>query len=200
MINQPQSLPQLLRILQQVPDLWQHSSRVAWLARRIGEAVGLPPTAVAQLHQAGQVHDVGKLTLPTGLWHNTGPLTAADWALVRQHPNHSAQTLRNCGADDLAAIVVQHHERWDGSGYPSGRAGEQIHPAARILAVADTVVAICSDRPYRNCRPYHVALQVLQSGAGLQFDPALVGLFVGIWPACHPPAPLTLPLPQLGVA
>jgi len=196
----PLNLNQLLTALQQAPDLWQHSSRVAWLARRIGEAVGLTPAAVARLYQAGQFHDIGKLTLPARLWSTGGPLTAADWALVRQHPSHGAAALERCGADDVAAIVVQHHERWDGSGYPSGRAGEQIHPAARILAVADTVVAICSDRPYRNCRPYHVALQVLQSGAGLQFDPALVGMFIGIWPACHPPAPLTLPLPQLGVA
>lgn len=192
----PQTLANLRSTLQtQAPDLWQHSVRVAELAYRIGWAVGLTPPARTALQDAGLCHDIGKLCLPARLWSARGPLTAADWTRVRQHPTCGAHALRTCGATELATIVEQHHERWDGRGYPTGRAGAAIHPTARILALADTLVTICNDRPYQDRRPYCVAVAVLTTEAGLQFDPALVARYLSLWPAHHPPVEL-LPLAQ----
>lgn len=125
------------------------------------------------------LHDVGKLALPTSLVQKPGELTADEWELMRTHPRLGLELLRG---DDFSpivkAIVLRHHERWDGSGYPDGKRGTEIHEMARIAAVADVYDAITSERPYAPAQAAHMGVRTIIEGAGTQFDPDVVGVFV----------------------
>jgi ribonuclease P protein subunit RPR2 len=128
-----------------------------------------------QLAYGFLLHDIGKLAVPDAVLTKPGKLDKEEWELMRGHPEAGRRILAAIPfLDGALDVVLHHHERWDGRGYPHGLAGEAIGLAARIFAVVDTVDAITSDRPYRAGRPLAAAMEVLCDEAGKQFDPACV--------------------------
>jgi HD-GYP domain-containing protein (c-di-GMP phosphodiesterase class II) len=159
-----------------------HSARVARMARAVGARLGCDDGRLALLGMGGALHDIGKLVVPEAILNKPGPLTPEEVAEVRTHPEIGARlvaldrTLR-------AALpgVLYHHERWDGGGYPSGRAGTEIPLEARILTVADCFDAMTSDRPYREAMPPDQAIEEVDRCAGSQFDPDVAVAFLAAW-------------------
>ncbi|HEX2291580.1 MAG TPA: diguanylate cyclase, partial [Pseudonocardiaceae bacterium] len=169
----------LLRALQERnPELAQRHAEVARLVVAVAERMGLPHDEHTQLRQAAELHDVGKLGIPEEILHKPAPLDADEWAFVRRHPLIGERIIGAAPALAPAARLVRStHERFDGSGYPDGLAGDQIPLGARIIAVCDAFTAMTSSRPYAAQRTVPDAIAELRRGAGAQFDPAVVDLF-----------------------
>jgi two-component system, cell cycle response regulator len=169
----------LLRALQERnPDLAERHAAVARLAQAMGERIGLPAEERAQLRQAAELHDVGKLAIPEEVLHKPGPLDPQDWAFVRRHPLVGERIIGAAPALAGAAKLVRStHERIDGSGYPDGLAGDQIPLGARVIAVCDAFTAMTSPRPYAARFTIPEAIAELRQCAGTQFDPAVVDAF-----------------------
>jgi HD-GYP domain-containing protein (c-di-GMP phosphodiesterase class II) len=124
------------------------------------------------------LHDIGKIGVPDLILRKPAKLTEEEWVLMREHPRHGQQILRGIQfLEGAARVVAQHHEKWDGSGYPLGLRGEEIDLCARIFSVADAFDAMTSDRVYRKGKPYKDAAQELDDWAGKQFDPKVVEAF-----------------------
>ncbi len=158
-----------------------HSLRVADYAVRIGEKLRFNKDALDKLRMAAILHDIGKIGTYEGILDKPGKLTSEEMDLIRRHPAQGAEILRPLGAmKDIIPIMKHHHERYDGTGYPDGLAGEDIPFEARILSIADVYDAMLSDRPYRNKRTPEEAIRELKTGAGTQFDPMLTALFLDI--------------------
>jgi ribonuclease P protein subunit RPR2 len=157
-----------------------HALRVRRYALGLAEAVDPSLLGDASLEYGFLLHDVGKIGISDQILLKAGPLTPEERELVHAHPAIGAQILRNVsmlqggGLD----VVRHHHERWDGAGYPDGLAGEQIPLSARIFAVADTLDAMTSDRPYRAALDWADAIEEIQAQSGRQFDPGVVQAFV----------------------
>jgi two-component system cell cycle response regulator len=178
-----QTLDALLRVLlEREPALHGHMREVGELSRTIGERLGLEADDLQQLAHAAELHDIGKLAIPDTILHKPGPLTGDELAYVRKHTLVGARILGAAPAlAGVAALVRSSHERWDGGGYPSGAAGEEIPLGARIVAVCDAFDAMVTDRPYRRAMPPEAALDELRRCAGTQFDPAVVEVFCEVW-------------------
>ena len=156
-----------------------HSESVVELSRAVGRRFELGAPDLLELELAALFHDLGKLGVPDSVLNKPGPLDPEERALMRRHTEWGAAILANVPALEAVATIVRcHHERWDGTGYPNGIAGERIPIASRIVAVADAYDAMTSDRPYRKALPQAVALEELRAGAGSQFDPTCVELLV----------------------
>jgi hypothetical protein len=152
-----------------------HSERVTALAVEIGRELALPDEEIVALQRGGLVHDIGKIAIPGAILDKPAALTDAERGIMRLHPEHGARILEPIAEfAPLLPIVLEHHERWDGGGYPRGLAGERITRTARVLAVADALDAIQSDRPYRRGLPPDEAVRLIERNAGRQFDPAVV--------------------------
>lgn len=152
-----------------------HARRVAAWAVALGRELGLGPDDLAVLHTAGLLHDVGKLAVPETLLHKPGPLTPDEYEVVKRHAALGEEMLAQVPAlAPVARLVGEHHERFDGTGYPRGKAGQAISLGGRILAVADALDAILSDRPYARGRPLAEAVAELDRCAGTHFDPQVV--------------------------
>ncbi|NOY45980.1 MAG: HD-GYP domain-containing protein [Deltaproteobacteria bacterium] len=152
-----------------------HSQRVTRLALAAAQELGLPPRDMEVLRQAAMLHDIGKIAVRHEVLHKPSSLDPAEIDLVRQHPLTGARILEPLSwLEDVAQVVLQHHERPDGKGYPLGIGGEDLRMESRILAVADAYDAMTSDRPYRRGLGRDEALAELRRGAGTQFDPAAV--------------------------
>lgn len=135
--------------------------------------------ASGDLHMAGRLADIGALRVPAEIREKPGPLSSAERAEMMRHPEYSEEILLAFPAfRHLGPVVRSHHERWDGKGYPDGLMGRRIPLASRIIAVADVFDALTSDRPWRNAASFEQALQVIQNGAGTQFDPEVARAFV----------------------
>jgi HD-GYP domain-containing protein (c-di-GMP phosphodiesterase class II) len=148
----------------------------------VAKRIGLDKERLSVLRLGALLHDVGKLAVPPAVLLKHGPLTEEEFEHVRRHPAAGVRMLRSLGAPrEILPAVLHHHERWDGSGYPRGRAGERIPLEARILAIADSFDAMTSTRPYRAPRPVPDALEEIQRCAGSQFDPELVQVFTEAW-------------------
>src|SRR5437660_4826170 len=148
------------------------------MARRIG----LDKERLSVLRLAALLHDIGKLAVPPAVLLKSGPLTDVELDQVRRHPAAGVRMLRSLGAPrEILSSVLHHHERWDGGGYPRGRAGEAIPLEARILTIADSFDAMTSTRPYRAPKTPDEALDELETCAGSQFDPELVTAFAAAW-------------------
>lgn len=163
------------------PQLAGHAARVAALAERVANAMGLPGDEVKDIRYAAILHDIGKFRVPAVILSKPGPLAADEWRLVHEHPTLGAGIL--AAIPELARVaetVRSHHERWDGTGYPDGLRGEEIPLGARIVAVADAFTAMLEERPYRMARGRAGALEELRRHAGTQFDPAVVSVFLTI--------------------
>jgi HD-GYP domain-containing protein (c-di-GMP phosphodiesterase class II) len=140
--------------------------------------MGLPSEKLEVLHRGGLLHDIGKIGVPRELLDLHGQLTPEQMAAVRRHPVIGARILEPIRAFAPALpIVLQHHERWDGGGYPQGLSGTEIDPLARVVAVADSFDAMASARPYRAGLEFSVIVREIVEGAGRQFDPEVVTAF-----------------------
>ena len=127
------------------------------------------------------LHDIGKVGIPEAILNKPGPLTEEEWAVMRTHPLlgvNLVKPLRFLG--DAVGIIREHHERWDGKGYPGGLRGEEIFLPARIFMMADTFDAMTTDRPYRRALPLHAALEEIDTHAGTQFDPEVARVWIDI--------------------
>ena len=152
-----------------------HQRRATNLARAIATEIGLSEAQVDGIRMAGVVHDLGKISVPTEVLTKPGRLTKIEFNLVKAHPQVGYDILNRIGFPrPLTQIVLQHHERMDGSGYPSGLSGEEILLEARILAVADVVEAMSSHRPYRQALGIDKALEEISRNRGVLYDPEVV--------------------------
>lgn len=158
-------------------EIAEHSRRVAAHAAALARELGLAEERVARIRRAALLHDIGKTFTPKPILDKPGPLTGEEYAVVKRHPEVGARMVSVLGDRELTAIVLHHHERIDGRGYPDALKGEAIPLGARIVAVADTYDAITSERPYRAAMPRAQALAMLDSLAGRQLDPLLVRAF-----------------------
>jgi diguanylate cyclase (GGDEF)-like protein/putative nucleotidyltransferase with HDIG domain len=154
-----------------------HSERVSELAARVATRLGLDPEQVELTRLAGSLHDLGKLAIPEEILRKPGALTDSERLVLERHPQIGFRMLDSLGVDPVADLVLHHHERWDGAGYPDGLHGDQIPLGARIIFVTDAYDAMTSDRIYRPKRSSRAALGELQRCAGTQFDPGIVAAF-----------------------
>jgi diguanylate cyclase (GGDEF)-like protein/putative nucleotidyltransferase with HDIG domain len=163
------------------PYTYGHSRKVNTYAVALAEAIGLSPEDVSRVSTAALLHDIGKIGVPDKVLNKKGKLNAEDWEAIKSHPRLGANIVGNVPSlAPCVSTILHHHERWDGTGYPEGLKGEQISIEARILAIADAFEAMSSPRPYRPALCSDKVLRELRSGAGSQFDPELVEVFIGI--------------------
>jgi diguanylate cyclase (GGDEF)-like protein len=170
----------LLRVLhEREPELDRHLDGVARLAATVGHALRLEAEDIDVLVRAAELHDIGKVAIPDEILHKSGRLTEAEWALMRKHTVIGERVLSAAPAmSQVAKLVRSTHERWDGSGYPDGLAGEEIPLGSRIILICDAFNAMTEGRPYREPMSAERATEALREGAGKQFDPKLVDLFL----------------------
>ena len=161
-------------------DTSAHSMRMVTMAKDTARMLGCSEEEIHLVRLAALLHDIGKVGIPHEILHKPGPLTDDEWSVMRRHPKIGRQILAQAGGkfELLSHIVVAHHERWDGKGYPYGLSGESIPLGARILAVADSFDAMTSDRPYRKALTIAHAREELQRCAGGQYDPRVVDAFL----------------------
>ncbi|HXS01891.1 MAG TPA: HD domain-containing phosphohydrolase [Pyrinomonadaceae bacterium] len=155
-----------------------HSERVVTYSLRLGREYGLSSEEMKALEFGSLLHDIGKIGVPDSILRKPAKLTEEEWVRMREHPLHGQQILRGIEfLQGASRVVAQHHEKWDGTGYPLGLRKEEIDICARIFSVADAFDAITSDRVYRRGKPYEAASQELDDWAGRQFDPKVVEAF-----------------------
>lgn len=161
-------------------DTSAHSMRMVTMAKETARMLGCSEEEVHLVRLAALLHDIGKVGVPHEILHKPGPLTDDEWSVMRRHPKIGRQILTQAGGkfELLSHIVVAHHERWDGKGYPYGLSGESIPLGARILSVADSFDAMTSDRPYRKALTIAHAREELQRCSGSQYDPRVVAAFL----------------------
>jgi response regulator RpfG family c-di-GMP phosphodiesterase len=165
-----------------------HSQRVCRYALEIARTMGWSEDKLGTLAKGANLHDIGKLGIPDGILLKPGPLTAEERKLMQRHVQIGFDLVADIAfLADAAEIVLTHHERYDGSGYPRGLKRDEILPSARIFAVADSFDAITSDRPYRRASSFESGREVIRGCSGIQFDPVVVSAFLSIpedtWPA-----------------
>ena len=147
----------------------------------LARAVGLSLEESPQIEFGFLLHDIGKVAVPDAILFKTSKLSEKEYALITQHPVVGAEILRDVDFIGEGKLVVRHHhERWDGTGYPDGLVGEQIPLAARVFAVADTLDALTTDRPYRPASDWGQARAEIHRFSGTQFDPTVIAAFEAI--------------------
>jgi putative nucleotidyltransferase with HDIG domain len=158
-----------------------HSERVAAYTMLIAQRLNLSEEELPHIERGALLHDIGKIGVPDHILYKPGPLTPDEWEIMKQHP---VVGYKMCMKIEMlrpaAPIVLHHHERWDGKGYPYGLSGEEIPLGARIFAIADTLDAMTSDRPYRKALSFAQAREEIERCAGAQFDPELVKVFLSV--------------------
>ncbi|PKO88167.1 MAG: metal-dependent phosphohydrolase [Betaproteobacteria bacterium HGW-Betaproteobacteria-10] len=159
-------------------DTGAHNFRVAWIAARIAEHMGLKGSAMQSLIAGSFLHDVGKIGIPDAILLKPGKLDEAEMEIMRTHVAQGEEVVTGMGwLDGANAVVAGHHEKWNGSGYPRQLKAEQIPLAARIFAVADVFDALCSKRPYKEPMPFETVMSILKKDTGSHFDPAVMAIF-----------------------
>jgi putative nucleotidyltransferase with HDIG domain len=158
-----------------------HPERMSERAVALAKEMRLSPERVRDIRIAALLHDIGKVTVSEGILNKTGKLTKREFASVKDHPIVGATLVSQVrGFERLAKIVRHHHERFDGTGYPDGLAGEDIPPESRILSVLDVFDALTHERSYRNAMSREEAIAEIDGGAGTQFDPVVVKAFLAL--------------------
>ena len=164
-------------------DTGNHTKRVAQVSAALAEAIGLPPATVDLIRRAAPLHDIGKVGIPDSILLKAGPLTSAEFAIMKTHTVLGAQMLSD-GRSELVRvsqrIARSHHEWWDGSGYPDKTVREATPLEARIVAVADFLDALTHDRPYRPAWSLEDTLSEIAARSGIHFDPQIAGALAGI--------------------
>ena len=160
----------------------QHSNRVTGIAIAIGKQLGCTTEEIGILNLAGQLHDIGKIGIPDDILLKPGRLTPEEFETIKGHSLIGASIVGQLGLwDREQQIIRSHHERFDGTGYPDGLAGDEIPLLARILSIADVYDAMASDRTYRRRMAESRILEIIQEGAGSQFDPTIVSVFMQLY-------------------
>ncbi len=158
-----------------------HQRRVSRLSCAIAREMGLPVDQVEGIKVAGDIHDIGKIYVPTEILSKPGELSPMEFAIIKMHPQLGYDILKKIEFPwPIAQIVLQHHERFDGSGYPGGLKGEDILIEARIITVADTVEAMSSHRPYRPALSFEDAMSEISSNRGRLYDPRIADICLGL--------------------
>jgi response regulator RpfG family c-di-GMP phosphodiesterase len=158
-----------------------HSRRVLWYSINLASALGGLEDQLKNIAMGAWLHDIGKLAIPDGILLKSGALDDQERAVMQRHVMLGYDLVRGIPfLAEASEIIVAHHERWDGSGYPRGLQGDEIPLSARIFGVADTLDAITSDRPYRAALPFSVAREVIEHGSGKLFDPLVAAAFLSI--------------------
>jgi len=159
----------------------QHTERMAYYAAVIGRRFGLSLAQAQMLVAAAPLHDLGKVGVPDAVLHKGGSLSDEERALMRRHPALGFELLRDSPSAVIrlgAEIALTHHERWDGSGYPQGLRGNEIALSGRLVAAADVLDALSTERPYKAAWPLHLAIREIAAQAGTHFDPAVVSALI----------------------
>jgi HD-GYP domain-containing protein (c-di-GMP phosphodiesterase class II) len=164
------------------PYMHGHGSRVSELAVTLAIRLGWDGAELRRLRVGARLHDLGKLAVADDVWRKRERLTDAEVEAIRRHPAAGMRMLsRQPQLRFAVPLALFHHERWDGRGYPRGKAGEAIPVEARVLALADAFDAMTSERPYQPALEPEAALAEIDRCAGTQFDPHLARIFVGLW-------------------
>ena len=163
-------------------ETYGHSKTVARYSYVLAEAVGVrDPRALESIRKGALLHDAGKMAIPDSILKKPGPLTAKEWEVIRRHPALGYGLVRDVKlVREVGNIILYHHEKYDGTGYPKRLKGDAIPLEARVFAVADTLDAVTSHRPYRAPRDFRTARRELVGNAGAQFDPKVVDVFCGM--------------------
>ncbi|MBN2714753.1 MAG: HD domain-containing protein [Deltaproteobacteria bacterium] len=155
-----------------------HSRRVALFAKRLAEEMELDETQILEIERGSLLHDVGKIGVSDTILLKPGKLTPEEWVEMKRHAEYGYQILQNVEfLHDARDVVWQHHERWDGGGYPRGLKGKDIYVGARIFSIIDTYDAMTSDRPYRKALSHEIACREISDMKGTQFDPDIVDMW-----------------------
>ena len=158
-----------------------HSKRVTAFTMAIARAMGLPKEEINVIGRGALLHDIGKMAIPDKILFKPGKLTEEEIVIMREHCYRGYQMVKKIPfLAEPAEIVYSHQENWDGTGYPRGLKGEEIPVGARMFAIADTLDAIMSDRPYRKARPFSAAKAEIERCSGTQFDPEIVQVFLSM--------------------
>ncbi len=156
-----------------------HSRRVTLLTVELARIMGMNEDELVHVRRSALLHDIGKMAVPDYILHKPGPLTEAEWDIMRKHPQFAIELLEPIEYLRPALVIpLCHHERWDGTGYPRAIKGEEIPLASRIFAVVDVWDALSSDRPYRKAWPYEKIVEHMRQQSGTHFDPKVVALFL----------------------
>jgi putative nucleotidyltransferase with HDIG domain len=159
----------------------RHSDRLLKLSVRVAERMGLDESSKGLLRYAAVLHDIGKIGVPEHILQKPATLTKEEYAVIKEHPRLGAQIIRKISfLEEVAAVVLAHHEWYDGTGYPLGLAGEKIPVVSRIVAIMDAYDAMMSDRPYRKALGQERAIAQLKQHQGRQFDPRIVEAFLSV--------------------
>jgi diguanylate cyclase (GGDEF)-like protein/putative nucleotidyltransferase with HDIG domain len=161
-----------------------HIRRVQVYAAGVAKALGMPDNEIQGVKTAALLHDIGKLAVPEHILSKPGPLTQEEFQKIRIHPQVGAEIISGVPFPyPVAPLILSHHERWDGKGYPTGLKGEEIPLGARILSVVDYFDALMSERPYHKAISFDSAVKLLQQESGKALDPRVVSTFIEMYPA-----------------
>ena len=158
-----------------------HATRLAEWAVRVGESLGVDDAELRDIEAASLLHDIGKIGLPDSILLKPGRLTPEEYAITKKHPEYGWAILRSIpGFERASLLVLHHHERYDGKGYPAGLTNEEIPLGSRIVAIVDSFDAMLSNRAYRDALPVEEAVRRLVADTGTQFDPNISPLFIDL--------------------
>lgn len=158
------------------------SQNVAALASKIGKVLSLPPENLELLNIASLLHDIGEIYLPSEIINKNGSLTEVEFNLIESHPQISYELLEDVEFDQkIKEIILQHHERLDGSGYPKGLKENEISKEAKIIGAADSIIAMLSERPYRKALSNKEVLEILIENKGIKYDPEVVDICIELF-------------------
>jgi putative nucleotidyltransferase with HDIG domain len=159
-----------------------HSTRVGDMSLDLARAMGLRGMELENVHIAAHLHDIGKMGVPENVLNKKGKLLPDEWAQIQMHPEIGYNILsKSEELAEIAEIVLYHHERWDGTGYPKGLRGEQIPLGSRIIGVADAIDAMTSIRPYREAMSWEACMKEVLANKGRQFDPVAAEAAEKLW-------------------
>ncbi len=164
------------------PYTGDHSRRVSDMACFLSAKMSLSPLETQEIHIAGHLHDIGKIGVPDRVLLKPDRLNDEEWSLMKKHPEIGADILsRSEHFSRIAAIILHHHERWDGKGYPFGAIGEEIPLGARIIAVCDSIDAMASARAYRKALPLDICRSEIEKNTEIMYDPEIAWIALDNW-------------------
>lgn len=164
----------------------QHVKNIKEISDAVGKKMGLDQNKIEDLKLAASLHDIGKIGISDEILNKKGPLTEKEYEIIKKHPLTGAYAIRNIvRLKSIYKIILYHHERYDGKGYPFGLKGKEIPLCSRILSVMDAYDAMTSDRPYRKAMPMDEAIKIIKSEKGKQFDPEVVDAFTSYMSQTH---------------
>lgn len=159
-----------------------HSTRVGNMAHKLGEFLGIKYEKLEILHISGHLHDIGKIGVPDNVLNKTGKLDLEEWELMKKHPEIGYNILSKVKSlEDISQIVLHHHEKWNGEGYPAGLKKEEIPMCSRIISVCDSIDAMRSDRPYRKLISDRDCRGEIIKNSGIMYDPNIVDCIIENW-------------------